>query len=84
MARLNVAQPDGGNAIFDTVSDRFVEFNAECRQFAGSLGWEDALRTEIGAAMQLSGGVQEAIDRGLVSREYCEQVLRDLSVDLGA
>lgn len=36
MARLNVAQPNGENAIFNTVTDEFVAFNTDVREFASA------------------------------------------------
>lgn len=84
MARLNVAQPNGGNAIFNTVADEFVSFDAEVREFAESMPWECALRHAIGAGMRIAGGVQTAIDLGLVSREHCEKLLQDMEADFGA
>lgn len=75
MARLNVEQPDGGNAIFNTVTDEFVEFDADT-SFADSIEWNDALRHAIGACMGISEGVEKAISLGLVSREECEAILK--------
>lgn len=76
MAILNVAQPDGGNAIFSTVIDDFVLFNSEPR-FADSMEWDTALRYAIGAVMDISLGVEQAITLGLVSRETCEMILKE-------
>jgi hypothetical protein len=76
MARVNVVQPNGMNAIFNTVTDEFVEFNTDVREFADSITWEDALRYAIGAGMQISSGVHRAIALGLVSLEHCEKILQ--------
>ena len=84
MAKLNVTQPDGGNAIFNTVTDEFIEFHAGVREFAETMAWDVAMRHAIGAGMAITSCVQTAIELRLVSREQCQKTLQDLEVDFEA
>lgn len=81
MAILNVTQPDGGNALFNTVTDKFVAFNAGIREFSDFITWEDALEASIGATMNISEDIEQAIALCLVPRDRCEQILQILNDD---
>lgn len=75
MAVLNVRQPGGGVALFNTISDRFVSFNAEPRGCADYIEWRDALDAALGRDMEVGADVRQAIALGLVSEAACGDVL---------
>lgn len=82
--RVNVQQPDGGNAIFNTVTDQFVEFDSPIREYSETYDWQDALYMAIGAEMRISDSVQMAIDKGLVSKARCEIILKEMEESFDA
>ncbi len=81
MSVLNVRQPVGGVALFGTVMDEFLAFDAEPRDGAEWLPWDDALRRAIGSRMDIGPDVECAIGLGVVSLAKCQEVLRRLEAD---
>ena len=75
--RVNVKQPDGNNAIFDTITDSFLEFNADIRENAETYEWISALSMAIGAKMCITEDIYKAIDLGLTSKVECEELLKE-------